>query len=138
MSNVKNSEFQFSNPELTDLTFHINDSFNMPDSVNVPQRLTANMFADGDKSAIVKMTLRIGDETEEMPFYIEISMQSSFIWQDSIDFEKAKALIHNNGVAMLISYARPIIASITNSSRFPAYNLPFLAVRNFKNDEDDN
>lgn len=42
-------------------------------------------------------------------------------------------MINTSAPAPLLGYMRPIVASITNSSKYPAYNLPFI---NFLNDSD--
>ena len=36
------------------------------------------------------------------------------------------SVLEKNAQALLIGYLRPIVANITNVSKFPAYNLPFI------------
>ena len=52
-------------------------------------------------------------------------MVSGFTWND-LDDEMVDTLLRQNAPALLLSYARPIIASITNASKFPTYNIPFF------------
>ena len=56
--------------------------------------------------------------------YIENHMVSVFTGND-LD-EQIDNLLRKNAPALLLSYARPLIASITNASKFPTYNIPFL------------
>ena len=67
-------------------------------------------------------------QKEGAPFKLKIKVASDFKWE-YIEEERVNAMLKNNAPALLLSYMRPIVASITNSSNFPAYNLPFM---NFK------
>lgn len=40
--------------------------------------------------------------------------------------EISEAMLKCNAPALLLSYMRPIVANITNVSKFPVYNLPFV------------
>ena len=55
-------------------------------------------------------------------------MASDFKWED-LDEKTVDSMLNLNAPALLLSYMRPIVANITNSSKFPTYNLPFI---NFK------
>ena len=56
---------------------------------------------------------------------LEIKLASEFSWQDLAE-NKIDVLLRQNAPALLLSYARPIISSITSASKFPTYNIPFL------------
>ena len=77
--------------------------------------------------ASVKVTLTIGSRDDTTPFYIEADEAANFRWEEAaFDNDKIEQLLEQNGVALLISYLRPIISSITAASPYPAYNLPYL------------
>lgn len=61
-------------------------------------------------------------------FKLRIKVASDFKWED-LDEKTAESMLNLNAPALLLGYMRPIVANITNSSNFPAYNLPFI---NFK------
>ena len=47
-------------------------------------------------------------------------------WNSELEDSKVNSFLNQNAPALLLSYARPIISMITNASRFPAYNIPFI------------
>ena len=52
-------------------------------------------------------------------------MSSDFEWED-MDESMIDTMLHINAPALLLGYMRPIVATITNSSKYPVYNLPFI------------
>ncbi len=76
--------------------------------------------------------MTIGHEGNDVPFMITIAEQARFMWESNDEFideneeECIDRLLRQNAPALLIGYIRPIIASITSSSPFPTYNLPFI------------
>ena len=82
--------------------------------------------SEEEKEAVVELNIIIGaKENNEAPFYVDMVMGAIFKWDDSYDENTVKDLLSINAPALLLGYARPIIATITNMSPFPAYNLPF-------------
>ena len=69
----------------------------------------------------------MGSKDDTTPFYIEAEETADFRWEEGA-FEDAQVqrLLEQNGTALLISYLRPIIATITAASPYPSYNLPYL------------
>ncbi len=84
--------------------------------------------SENDNRANVELELKTNIDNEEAPFKLKIKMASDFKWSD-LDDETVDAMLKFNAPALLLGYMRPIVANITNSSNFPAYNLPFI---NFK------
>ena len=76
--------------------------------------------------ALVKLTLSIGNSTDSQPFDICVKMGANFTWDESVEIEKAKQLLNINAPAVLLSYIRPIVSSMTNSSKYPTLNIPFI------------
>lgn len=123
---MNKSKFQFSNPVLEKVEFLVNDSFNREacDGISM-QSNTEVKVLDGNE-AYVALTLNVGDESEGQPFNIMVKMSAKFHWDEAIDDEKAKKLLNINAPAALLSYIRPIISSMTGSSKYPALNIPFI------------
>lgn len=134
---MKNSNFQFTNPQLVRLQFVQNEQFSANKDVNVNiqcsvdiQRLPSVSTAPHEE-ARVAVFVRIGDTEDASPFCLEVEEAANFRWAtgaytgDDID-----VFLNQNAVALLISYLRPIIANVTAASRFGAFHLPFLDLTN--------
>ena len=123
---MNKSKFQFSNPELEKIEFMVNNEFNdeMCDGIAMQSNTEVKVIEANE--AYVALTLNIGDDTESQPFNITVRMSAKFIWDESIDESKAKKMLNINAPAALLSYIRPIISSMTGSSRYPALNIPFI------------
>ncbi|MBE6069767.1 MAG: hypothetical protein E7211_19055 [Clostridium lundense] len=124
---VKNSEFQFKNPNLKRLEFRVNEDFDVDlyDGLAIDASTIVRRLADG-LSAIVELNIVIGAKDETNPFWIDVSMESLFKWQEGIDEAMREKLISSNAPTLLLSYIRPIISQITSTSRYPRFDLPFL------------
>lgn len=127
---MQQSKFQFINPYLKELCFDANmdfdvaqTKFEMQNSFNVKIKRS-----EYENRANVELALEINYEKEDAPFKLKIKVASDFKWEH-IETERVDAMLKNNAPALLLSYMRPIVASITNSSNFPAYNLPFMNFR---------
>ena len=84
-----------------------------------------------NRTCIVSVNLVIGDRTPKEPFFIDVTMQSKFKWHEDLD-GKINGMLRINAPSLLIAYIRPIISSLTASSPYPSYYLPFI---NFTADE---
>lgn len=130
---MERSPFQFTNPVLTRLEFTIHDDFEVADKLNMRIKVTPNISVidkSDDKtanSASVSVTVSVGTQDSSTPFYIEAEEEAKFKWDNSIvDGDQIQLLLKQNAVALLLSYLRPIISSVTAASPYPAYNLPFI------------
>ena len=80
--------------------------------------------------ANVEMCMDIGGMTNEYPFVIKIIMASDFMWEDELEDGLVDKLLKANATSLILSYMRPIISNITNNSKYPVFNLPFLDMQN--------
>lgn len=138
---VSESSFQFNNPSVTTLNFEINDDFYSEDFDGFDDiEITRNirMPEENAQNAIVSIVFDLGQKNEKSPFKIHIRMESEFTWTESmntLDEEGNKhvdTFLKYNAPSLIMSYMRPVIAGITNSSKFPAYNIPFMDFRNLE------
>ncbi len=123
------SQFQFSNPVLSDLQFYINDVYGVGlEEINVNLGMNINKERLSDTEAIVELTIEIGEKGENAPFYITATEGAMFRWEeDAFDKEQdIEKFLDVNAPALLLSYLRPIISNITMASKYPAYNIPFI------------
>lgn len=124
------SKFQFSNPELDKLEFSVNKDFDEEKWNGIEMQSNIEIQLLGSNEAVVRLTLNIGDSTDPQPFSVCVRMGANFTWKGTVEEEKVKQLLNINAPAVLLSYIRPIVASITNSSRFPVLNIPFIDFTN--------
>lgn len=129
---MKDSNFQFVNPYLEEVNFSANPDFHLntdAGEVEIRNNFEINIEREQDENrAKVELMLSINAEDEKAPFQLRIKIASDFMWE-GLGEEAVKSMLNLNAPALLLGYMRPIVANITNSSIFPAYNIPFI---NFK------
>ena len=120
------SKFQFTNPYMEVVAFQGSGEKSAEKDVPLSNTIRVQVKKDEKKhEASVRLIIKTDAGTDGELFKLVVKMVSQFRWKDLED-EKVDILLHQNAPALLLSYARPIIASITNASRFPTYNIPFL------------
>ena len=125
---MKKSKFQFINPYLEELVFQTNSDFNASmEEVEIQNSFQINRSKTENVAKVI-LTLESNGENESAPFKVKIRVASDFQWED-LSEEMLVDMLNNNAPALLLGYMRPIIANITNSSKFPVYNLPFINFR---------
>lgn len=126
---MQNSDFQFSNPVLTAFNFHINQDFNPPvdtTSVEMPLTFQIDIKKDSENTrAVVLLSIEIGQKDDTKPFYITATEQAEFKWSAASSLNE-ETLLKQNAPALLLGYLRPIVATVTASSQFSVYNIPFI------------
>lgn len=125
---MRKSAFQFSDPCLRQVHFTVNEEYTVPDEKNVEVGIRIGVDVnriDGKNEAIVELSIEVGD-AEEAPFYICVVEGASFRWENMGDGKRLDKFLKENAPALLLGYVRPVIANLTASSRYKAYNLPFI------------
>lgn len=124
---MKKSKLQFKNPRLKRLEFEINEDFNNENLVGLDLNVKTNIDRIENK-AIVSLRLNIFEKEniEDAPFFVEIEMSGEFRWPESIDEETLEVLLNSNAPAILLSYIRPYISTITSGAGYPALILPLM------------
>ena len=123
---MKASNFQFLNPYLEEMFFAGNDNFDMNEDIEMENSFNVQVNKDKEnRRAKVELVLETNVNVEDAPFRMRVKVASDFKW-DNLDDESVEAMLKCNAPALLLSYMRPIVANITNVSKFPVYNLPFV------------
>lgn len=133
---MKKSKFQFLNPYLVECEYKMNEEF-MREDEEIEMHNEFNVEVKRHKKqnrAIVELRLRTNYNQPEKPFQLGVAVASEFEWEEMSE-EMLEIFLNQNAPALLLGYMRPIVANITNSSKFAVYNLPFM---NFADAEDDN
>lgn len=129
---MKKSKFQFNDPTLLRLDYKVNlDSIKEDFEVEIKNKIDVEILSNEDyisSPCAVKVSIGINHEKKEDDiFYLDLDILAFFEWDETIiDSKKAKSLLDINAPALLLSYARPIIANITQQSGLPPYNIPFM------------
>lgn len=128
---MKASKFQFLNPYLEEVSFVTNFDYNVDVDKEIEMKNAFNIQVQrfqNENRANVQLTLDLNTENDSAPFKLKMKVASDFKWEE-LDEKTVDSMLNLNAPALLLSYMRPIVANITNSSNFPVYNLPFV---NFK------
>lgn len=130
---MKESNFQFTDPCLTSMEFRENRDFSIEKGkeIEIQTEIGVSNTKISENEAVVKLKVNLGDENA--PFYLETIFMAKFKWNSELEDSKVNSFLNQNAPALLLSYARPIISMITNASRFPAYNIPFINFADAKN-----
>ena len=132
MSDPKISEFQFSQPFLIDMSFHINEDYaraddtsavNLPTSLNV-QRPSVKECVDN--TAVVILEVHVGEKSALSPYEVAVKMGANYRWGSSFSADMVDKLLSQNAPSLLLSYIRPLITQITEASSLGAIHLPFF------------
>lgn len=135
------SKFQFQNPTLLALKFVVNEDYEQKELNEMKISTMVNVSHQPEEnSALVRLTLEVGEENNNSPFFVSVQEQADFLWEkdgDGISEEDLNHLLHQNAPALLVSYIRPIIASVTGNSPYPMFHLPYLDLRQTQNEGND-
>jgi preprotein translocase subunit SecB len=125
---LKKSGFRFSNPTISKISYFLHPEFTPSESsLSIENTFNTQISQDEDNcQAVVDLNIVLGDEDpSKAPFYINLTVCASFKWESGYSEDTVRTLLSINAPALLLGYARPIVASITNMSPYPAYNIPF-------------
>lgn len=123
------SQFQFSNPMLLALEFHINDTYDADVSeINVDISINVNKERVNANEAVVELVMEIGERYDRAPFYVRAVEGAMFRWDDDAfaSEQQIEDLLDVNAPSLLLSYLRPIVSSVTSMSKYPTYHIPFI------------
>lgn len=123
---MKKSKFQFSNPTLESLRFDVYDDFDPESFEGIAMESNTEVLISGEQNATVTLTVKIGEGKQNQPFDIMVKMKADFVWEETITEEASKKMLNINGATVLLSYIRPIVASLTSTSKYPTLNIPFV------------
>ena len=95
------SGFQFANPILERVSFVTNNKFDSDkfEGIDIESQTSVEMHEEN--TAKVSLNVIVGSS-------------------------EVKELLKVNGASVLLSYIRPIVANLTNSSQYSVLNIPFM------------
>lgn len=124
---MEQSNFQFTNPRIEKIDFRISDANNnsndMPISIDVKAKTNLE-----DKKAIVKLNLIVGEIDDDnkiiTSLYFDGVITANFKWNEEV--KDPDRMLEVNGGTVLLSYIRPILATLTMQAGLQPLNLPFV------------
>ena len=117
---LKESKFKFERPILKRFSFNENEAFEKKEELKIEIELEKEIERN-EKTGGVSVILKTVN-SNEIPFFIEIEMYSKFIWEEELTEEEIINALEINAPSLLISYIRPLVALVTGSSKYPAWN----------------
>ena len=128
MKNEK-SLFQFTNPYLIKSFFEENADFH--DELETEMELVTETKVNRTSEKTALVTLVFKNAGDNLPFNVEVIMSSEFEWEDeNTSEEMLERLLVINAPALILSYIRPLVATLTSTSRFPTWHIPFINMKN--------
>lgn len=125
------SAFQFMTPYLIKAEFKVHPDRNeeTTNQVNININKNERIFWEENR-ALLEVTVQLNkNEQIIIPntlFDAEVTMISQFKWEEGLSKEFIENLLHYNGVALLLSYIRPILSSLSSASPYTTYDLPYI------------
>lgn len=128
MKQPKESVFQLLNQRIIDVEFLLNEEGSKQDKhLEVEVNIKA---AYDEKKALVELIVHINKDKKDQVFNLSIKNQGVFQWE-SLSEKEVKPYLEENAPAVLLSYIRSIVTSLTLAAGLPPLVLPLL---NFKKD----
>lgn len=138
MDIVKESNFKIKTPKIKKIEYEINESYEKSSNpINLNIRTETKIYKSNlENKAVVSLELQIFDkstfEKAGAPFYINIIMFGEFGWDESVEGNMLNSLLETNAPAVLLSYMRPYISSLTSGSGHQPLIIPLLNFRGNK------
>lgn len=124
---LKKSKFKFERPILKRFLFNENKNFEEKEELKIEIELEKRIEKK-DKNGEVSIIFKTVN-SDKIPFFIEVEINSKFMWDDGLTEEEIKNALEINAPSLLISYVRPLVALVTGNSKYPSWNIPFLDMR---------
>ena len=133
---LKPSNFQLiDKPRITKNVFLANTEFNFNEevSLDIDNDIRIIKVSDERLSSLVILGLEFFKQSElkDVPFKLEMEIEGIFAWDEELDnnMEQLETLLKENGPAILYSYLRPIITSLTVDACLPPLVIPLMNFR---------
>ena len=122
---MKKSNFQLVRQRLLKVEFLVNKKYKPSKDHQIPIEYYPDIKVQKHKnqnSAFVTFNMEIfkNDGSDKYPFYIALSIQGHFRWNEGL--ENIDNYLHINAPAVLMSYLRSIVSQLTIQAGFPPLN----------------
>lgn len=127
---MKKSDYSFTQPYIKESFFKLNTGFqkNPIDSIGLSTKVkfyTDYQSGENNNFSVCGLIVEVGEESEELPFFVKVVMEAEFSWKDKTEKEIDRFL-KVNAPSLLAGYIRPIITFLTANSPYSPFNLSFI------------
>lgn len=133
---LKPSNFQLiDKPRVSKSIFQLNKDFDFAGEVSLEINKDINIIKDPDKEmcSLVILNLKFfeASDLKNVPFKLEIEIEGMFGWDNELgeSSSQLEVLLKQNAPAILYSYLRPIITSMSIEANLPPLVIPLMNFR---------
>lgn len=133
---MKPSNFQLiDKPRITKSIFLVNKEFNFSGEVSleIDNDINITKTSDEEMSSTVILNLEFFKKSDikDVPFKLEMEIEGVFGWDKELEdnLPQLEILLKENGPAILYSYLRPIITSLSVEASLPPLVIPLMNFR---------
>lgn len=134
---MKQSQFQFNNPRIIRTDFRVNQKFDVNKDTEQGFCIgteTKVSISEDSKEARVILEVNIPKTPQSatelnLPFSCRVWVMADFSWGEEMDNIAVQPFLKINAPALLLSYARTMVAQLTMQAGFPAFHIPFIDFR---------
>lgn len=126
------SELSFKNYDVTKLEFDINKNFNgEEEEISINSKISKKIInnPDNEEEFTVCLKIEIGEQSSQMPFYLNIIIEGNFELKENKELQK-------NAVAILYPYLRSTVSNIMSVCNIPPFFLPIINVEKWFEEAD--
>lgn len=124
---MQKSSFQFSNPHIEKIDFRVNEIAISSDNLPISMEVISDIDSEKNES-VTKLNIIVGklDDNNilQNSIYFDGIISASFKWDENT--KNPEKMLKVNGGAVLLSYFRPILATLTMQAGVKPLNLPFV------------
>lgn len=124
---MQKSSFQFSNPHIEKIDFRVNEITISSDNLPISMEIISDIDSEKNES-VTKLNIIVGklDDNNilQNSIYFDGVISASFKWDENT--KNPEKMLKVNGGAVLLSYFRPILATLTMQAGVKPLNLPFV------------
>lgn len=133
---MKPSSFQLiDKPRVTRNIFQVSKDYNFQSEVSleIDNNIKVIKMSEEDRTAIVILSLEFFKDRElkEVPFKLEIEIEGMFEWDTELEETSVnlEVLLQENAPAILYSYLRPMITTMSIDANLPPLVIPLMNFR---------
>lgn len=122
-------------PRITKNVFIVNKEFEFQDeiSLEIDNDIKIVNLPETSMASIVTLNLKFfkNSEFEKVPFNLELEIEGKFGWDEELDEnpKHLEVLLKENSPAILYSYLRPVITTISVNANLPPLVIPLMNFR---------
>lgn len=129
---MKESTFQIkTRPSISSVDFKKNENYDFPGDLELKlnSRVVIGRPVNQElDEAMVTLVVQVFTEEDfdTVPFCVEIEINSVFCWIGDYEENKIEILLNENAPAILYSYVRPLLTTLTVEAGLPPLVLPLM------------